>query len=197
MVAQTLTPAASDNRLARSRTAILEATAELLIESGASAVTIERVAERSGVAKTTIYRHFSSRSRLIFEAFESLLQEHMPYSGYGPIRDQLVDLVCSLTAALTQARWSPAVPSLVEAAERDPELQQLIHDFVVVRMEPCRQALREAIHRGELVESLDVDTAVAMLAGPIFYRRLVSREPLDDSFAELVVDQLLSAVGQP
>jgi hypothetical protein len=103
----------------------------------------------------------------------------------------------SLTTALTQARWSPAVPSLVEAGERDAELQQLIHDFLVVRMEPCRQALRDAIARGELVESLDIDTAVAVLAGPVFYRRLVSREPLNDDFAERVVDQFLAANARP
>jgi AcrR family transcriptional regulator len=197
MVTQTLPSVPADARLVRSRAAILEATGAILIESGAGAVTIERVSERSGVAKTTIYRHFSSRSRLIFEAFENLLQSHLPSIGQGPIREQLVNLLRSLIAALTQARWSPAVPSLVEAGERDAELQQLIHDFLVVRMEPCREALREAIRQGQLVDSLDIDTAVAMLAGPIFYRRLVSREPLDDGFAERVVDQFLAANTVP
>ncbi|HET9200526.1 MAG TPA: TetR/AcrR family transcriptional regulator [Dehalococcoidia bacterium] len=197
MVTQTLGPVPADARLVRSRAAILEATGELLIESGAGSVTIERVSERSGVAKTTIYRHFSSRSRLIFEAFESLLQKDLPSLSPGPIRDQLVVLLQSLIAALTQARWAPAVPSLVEAGERDAELQQLIHDFLVVRMEPCRRALREAIQRGQLVDSLDIDAAVAALAGPIFYRRLVSREPLNDEFAERVVDQFLAANARP
>jgi AcrR family transcriptional regulator len=197
MVTQTLPSVPDDARLVRSRAAILEATGAILIESGAGAVTIERVSERSGVAKTTIYRHFSSRSRLIFEAFENLLHSHLPSIGQGPIREQLVNLLRSLIAALTQTRWSPAVPSLVEAGERDAELQQLIHDFLVVRMEPCREALREAIRQGQLVDSLDIDTAVAMLAGPIFYRRLVSREPLDDGFAERVVDQFLAANTVP
>ena len=196
MATQTLAQPALDSRLARSRASILDATGELLIESGAGAVTIERVSERSGVAKTTIYRHFSSRSRLIFEAFENLLQKDLPIVSSGPIREQLVVLLRGLIAALTQARWAPAVPSLVEAGERDAELQQLIHDFLVVRMEPCRRALRDAIEQGQLVESLDIDAAVAALAGPIFYRRLVSREPLDDVFAESVVDQFLTATAR-
>jgi AcrR family transcriptional regulator len=196
MVIETRASAPADARLVRSRAAILEATGAILIEAGASAVTIEQVSERSGVAKTTIYRHFSSRSRLIFEAFESLLQSHLPAAGQGPIREQLVSLVRSLIAALTQAKWSPAVPSLVEAGERDEELQQLIHDFLVVRMEPCREALREGIRQGQLAASLDVDTAVAVLAGPVFYRRLVSREPLNEEFAERVVDQFLTATAR-
>ena len=175
----------------------MDAALELLAASGYAGFRLDDLATRAGVAKTTIYRHFNSRSRLIFEAFESLLQSHLPAAGGGPIRRQLIDLLRSLTTALTQARWSPAVPSLVEAGERDAELQQLIHDFLVVRMEPCRQALRDAIARGELVESLDIDTAVAVLAGPVFYRRLVSREPLNDDFAERVVDQFLAANARP
>jgi hypothetical protein len=58
-------------------------------------------------------------------------------------------------------------------------------------MENARGLLRAGIERGELRAGLDVDVAVGLLVGPVFYRRLVSREPLDDALVRLVVDQFL------
>jgi hypothetical protein len=80
---------------------------------------------------------------------------------------------------------------MIEAGDRDPEVSRLVHDFLAERMAPFHHALREAVERGELAKDVDVDAALSMLTGPIFYRRLVSREPLPESFAERVVDQFL------
>lgn len=183
-----------DPRIARSRAAILAAAAGLLVEVGAPSVTIERVSERSGVAKTTIYRHFPSRSELILAAFESLFQPGAQEPLTGPIREYLVAFLCGLIHGLSEAPWAPAVAGLVEAGERDPELRQLIHEFLVARMEPCKAAMRDASQRGELPRDLDADAALASLAGPIFYRRLISREPLELSLAPMLVDQFLAGV---
>ncbi len=184
---------AVDPRVTRSRAAILEATAALLIEGGFANVTIERIAARSGVAKTTIYRHWKSRSRLIFDAFENLLKP----AGLPPeprsLREGLVSMLNSLTRGLTESRWAPAVGALVEAADRDEELRGLVHDFLAERMEPARLLLARAKDLGELRPDLEVDVAVGMLAGPVFYRRLVSREEFGHEFAEQVVDFFLAS----
>lgn len=183
--------AAVDPRVARSRAAILRAAAELLIEQGSSGVTIEGIAERSGVAKTTIYRHWKSRSQLVFDAFESLLRPVAPQRQGETLRAQLQDILSQLSRGLTESDWAPAVSSLIEAGDRDPELRQLVHDFLVARMEHGREALRLAIARGELRDDLDVDVSIGVLVGPIFYRRLVSREPLSEAIAAEIVDQFL------
>lgn len=182
---------AVDPRVARSRAAVLRAAAELLIEQGSAGVTIEGVAERSRVAKTTIYRHWKSRSRLVFDAFESLLKPATTQDVGSNLRDQLRGILGQLSRGLTQSDWAPAVSTLIEAGDRDPELRQLVHDFLGARMEHGREALRDAIRRGELRPDLDVDVAIGVLVGPIFYRKLVSREPLSDAVVAEVVDQFL------
>lgn len=187
---------AVDPRVARSRAAILQATAALLVEQGSAGVTIEGIAERSRVAKTTIYRHWKSRSQLVFDAFESLLQP-VGTQHFGPgLRPQLLGILGQLSRGLTQSSWAPAVSALIEAGDRDPELRELVREFLVVRMAHAREALRAAVARGELRPDLDIDVAIGVLAGPVFYRRLVSREPLSDTVVAEVVDQFLRA-GAP
>jgi AcrR family transcriptional regulator len=202
MPAATTEPAteALDPRVARSRAAILEATAALLIEGGFAHVTIERVAERSGVAKTTIYRHWRSRSRLIFDAFRNLLappgvpEDHRRWET-GDVREGLVHLLRGLIRGLTESAWAPAVSTLVDAGDRDPEMRQLIHDFLVDAMSGARVLIAEARARGELAPSVDPEISVDMLVGPVFYRRLVSRAPLEPAFAERVVDAFLAGAA--
>lgn len=181
-----------DPRIARSKAAILEATAQMLIDVGASAITIEGIAERSGVAKTTIYRHWKSRSQLVFDAFAGLLMAKPPRPEPGPVRDRLLTLMRGLVRGLTQSRWAPAVTTLVDAADRDPELHGLVQRFLEVRMEPYREVLWAAMAAGEIRPDIDVDVAVSTLSGPVFYRRLVSREPIDGDYIEKVVDQFLA-----
>lgn len=183
--------AARDPRVTRSRAAILQATAELLIETGFAGVTIEGVAERAGVAKTTIYRHWRTRSQLIFDAFASLMEPSAPRLTSGNLRADLIYALRGLIRGLTVSGWAPAVSALIEAGDRDPELSRLVHDFLVQRMAPFHHAMEEAVDRGELAKDVDIDASLNMLTGPIYYRRLVSREPLAESFAERVVDQFL------
>lgn len=180
-----------DRRVVRSRTAILKATADLLIESGAAGVTIEGISERCGVAKTTIYRHWKSRAELVFDAFRSLFQQEPAAVQAGPIRERLIAFGSHLVRGVTDSEWAAAVTALVDASDRDPELRRLTHDFVSARNERGREVLREAIAHGEIRPDLDVDTAVDLLVGPIFYRRLVSSDVLDESFVTHLVDEFL------
>ncbi len=185
----------ADPRVARSRAAILAATAALLIEEGAAGITIEGIAERSGVAKTTIYRHWKSRSQLIFDGFESMLASPPSAPPAGPVRERLTVLLNGLVRGLTVSEWAPAVTALIDAGDRDPEIRTLLHDFLALRMSPCRDVLVEGVRTGEISASLDVDVAVSALVGPVFYRRLVSREPMDGTFGGLVVDQFLAGAS--
>ncbi|MEX2081177.1 MAG: TetR/AcrR family transcriptional regulator [Dehalococcoidia bacterium] len=180
-----------DPRVLRSRELILGATAELLIECGYGGVTIEGVAERAGEAKTTIYRHWRSKSQLIFDAFESLLQRPTQRPAKPQLREELVTILEGLIRGATASRWAPALGAMVEAGDRDDEVRTLVHDFLAERMWPFRRLLEKAVERGELAATLDVDAAVGMLAGSIFYRRLITREALGVEFAERVVDQFL------
>ena len=154
-------------------------------------MTIEGISARSGVAKTTIYRHWKSRSQLVFDAFWSLFPEVEVAVFEGPIRERLTTLLSRLVFGVTSSEWAPAIPALVDASARDAELRNLIKDFLAASMQHGRDMLRAAVARGELRPDLDVDVAIDLLVAPIFYRRLVSFDVLDESFVARIVHEFL------
>ncbi|MCC6388440.1 MAG: TetR/AcrR family transcriptional regulator C-terminal ligand-binding domain-containing protein [Dehalococcoidia bacterium] len=154
-------------------------------------VTIERLAERSGVAKTTIYRHWDSRSTIVFDALRNLIPHGQTPLPEGKLRDRLIALVNALTEGLRDAPWAPLLPGIIESAERDSEVDALLQDLLADTLGQMRAVLLDACTAGEIRRDLDVDIAVSSLAGPLFYRRLVSREVIDPRCSEQLVDQFL------
>lgn len=168
-----------DPRVARSRAAVLAAAADLVREEGLTGVSIEAIAARSGVAKTTIYRHWPSRAALVVDAFRSMSDPCEP-PDTGSVRDDLVLLLGSLAAKLAGDGFACALGGLLEAAERDPELGRLHAAFMVEVRGPFGDVLDRGIARGELPADLDRSLAAMLLPGPLFYRRMVARDPVTD-----------------
>jgi AcrR family transcriptional regulator len=186
-----------DPRVARSRAAVLAACAGLLTDHGFAGVTIEAVAARSGVAKTTIYRHWPSRPALLVDAFRSLGCPAPP-PGTGDLRRDLVTLAGGLARELDRAPWAALLPSLTAEARRDPELGALHREFMAECRAPVLAVVRAAVARGELAADVDPAIAAALVAGPLFYRRFVSLEPLDEpGLPERVVDAALEGLRAP
>ncbi len=181
----------ADPRVLRSKATILEACAELIAEEGFAGVSIEAVSARSGAAKTTVYRHWPSREALCIEAFGACAGPHSPLPDTGALRDDLVAVLSGLAERLNDPSWTASVTSLLDAAGRDPELAELHRATVADRRRALTGVLERAMERGDLAPGLDLETATALLAGPLFYRGIVSREPLDDAFVASVVDAAL------
>lgn len=188
------TDAAIDPRVARSKAAILDACAELLAEEGFGGVSIEAVSARSGAAKTTIYRHWPNRETLLVEAFCACAEGTEPLDT-GAFRSDLLGILGGLAGALAGAQWCAALPSLVDAAARDPEIAQVYRAFQATKRRPLELALERARKRGELPPDTDIPVAVALCVGPLFYRRMISAEPLGEPFVEQIVDRVLRALG--
>lgn len=185
---------ATDPRVSRSRARILAATVEELTERGWTGLTIEGIAARAGVGKATIYRHFDDKPALVAKAIDEHLSE-LAVPDTGSLRG---DVLAVLTELVRRSRASGAslFTVLVDAAERDAELAAHRHAFVRARRRPLVCALQAGIARGELPSSTDVDLLADLLAAPLFYRRFVSRAPVDERTAEAVVDMVLAhAVG--
>ena len=184
----------TDPRVSRSRARILAATVDELTERGWTGLTIEGIASRAGVGKATIYRHFDGKPALVAEAIDDHLSE-VAVPDTGSLRG---DVLAVLTELVRRSRASGAslFTVLVDAAERDAELAAHRHAFVRARRRPLVCALQAGIARGELPPSTDVDLLADLLAAPLFYRRFVSRSPVDERTAEAVVDTVLAhAVG--
>ncbi|MDP9071944.1 MAG: TetR/AcrR family transcriptional regulator, partial [Actinomycetota bacterium] len=183
-------------RSRRSEAAILQATLELLAERGFAGLSIDATAARAGVGKATIYRHWRSKAQLVIEAVGTLAPAQ-PEPDTGNLRDDLLVVLTGLVKGLTRSPMAHILPSLVDAAERDAELAELHRAFTAQRRQTLERVLRRAAQRGELAGDADLEVAVDLLAGPVFYRRLVSRAPLTPRFAERVVDAVLPHLTPP
>jgi AcrR family transcriptional regulator len=182
-----------DERVQRSKKAVLTATFQLLSQTGLSGVSIDAVSRRSGVAKTTIYRHWPSRSALILDAC-SRLKPKSEAPDTGKLKDDVTILALNLASRLRTARWATVLPSIIDTAERDPELAH-VHSRLHAEMTTAfRSVIERAQQRGELPRHGRSTEVVALILGPLFYRRWFSREPLDEGFVKRVVE---SAVTQP
>ena len=193
MTTEPAEPATSseDPRVVHTRKVVLAAAMHLLRSEGHEAVTHVRIAECTGIARTTIYRHWPERRDLIADAIES----HRPDWKFESTGDVRTDLLRHLERVVTRLNAGPLPPffaALIERAEHDDEFAALHCRLADRRARPVVLALEAAIARGELPGDLDVSAAVAAIDGPVFYRRLISREPLDDDFIAGVVDGFLA-----
>lgn len=174
----------------RSRAAILAATLELLAERGSAGTTIDAVAALACASKATVYRHFVSKEELVVAAVGGVRAAGGP--GPDPNEDaraQLVATLMQMNMALHEAPGAQLLPRLVSDAVDNPRLAEVWRARVV---EPRREAvadiLRQAVDRGELAASVELDLAVDLLMAPLFYRRLLPLPVEGDDYPRRVVD---------
>jgi AcrR family transcriptional regulator len=183
----------SERRNERSHRAILDATVELLCEHGFGGLTVDGVAARAGVGKATIYRHWGSKNELAMEAIAAV-RPVPAVPDTGSLRDDLRQLMTGVVRMLTDSPMAALTPSLIDAAERDDDLRALHQSFVSARRDLTMGVLRRAAERGEIAADVDPALVTDLLAGSLFYRRLLLHEPLDAAYVDRLVDLVLIAV---
>ena len=179
-----------DDRVRRSRATVLGATAELLFERGFAGTSVDEVSRRSGVAKTTIYRHWPTRADLLRDACSNV-GTPMEVPDVGTYEADVTALLMNLSHLLRSAKWTSVLPSVIDAAERDPEIARMYSKLQEGYSAPLRIVIQRGIQRGELPKTTDIDVVIAALTGPLFYRRWFSREPLTQSFVKQIIRRVL------
>jgi AcrR family transcriptional regulator len=183
-------------RTSRVRAAVLRAALEELAERGYAALSIERIAERSGVHKTTIYRRWQTRESVLAAAVADLVDELFPLETTGAIGTDLRRFGRALVDLLTSD--SPLVAGAVRAlfseAAHDPRIAALKRDLYARRHREARAMVDAAIERAELPADTDPRELVGLVAAPLYYRYLVTEEPLDHAIADRAADTALAAV---
>jgi len=180
----------SEAQVIRSKEAALKATFALLMEHGLSGVSVDEVAKRSGIAKTTIYRHWPSRTELMLDAC-SKLGAKFDVPDTGSVKGDVMAIAMGISARLRSKNYSSVLPSVIDAAERDGRIAALHGKIHSQTLAPLYVVLERARGRGELRENWSTADIVASVVGPLFYRRWFSREPLDDRFVKSVVKRAL------
>lgn len=185
---------AIDPRVARSRAVVLDATTALLAERGIESTTIEAIAARSGVAKTTIYRHWPDKAALVVDAIDRLAGPVVD-PDTGSLDGDLRALASGLAAGLASGPWSEVLPSLIDGIQRDPALAARHRTTTEARHSTVRAILARARSRGEIDARVSDDDVIALIAGPLFHRRLVEGHRPGRAFADRLVDHVLLLVG--
>lgn len=177
---------------AANRAAIATTTA-LLVSEGIEAVTMEEVAARSGVAKSTLYRHFGSREELIAAAARSC-QVVFETPDTGSLESDLRHLFEAHRCSAEEQTLNELLPVLLDGAKREPDLRHLVDDLLENRRRPIRTVIRLAQLRGEVAADLDLDTALAIVLGPFTFQKVIQQAEITPEFAETILRSSVAAL---
>lgn len=190
-------------RSAAADSAILDATRAALVEQGWSGLTMSDVAERAGVAKTTLYRRWGSKSELVVAAV-AVLFDRLELPDCGSLRADVEGVVLSFGRLLDLPETKTSLMALVAEATRDPALKSRVRSAIVERQKRLvLQGRRRAQERGELPPDGDgpdaaraTDLIFDVIAGSVVHRALVSAEPVDAAWAASFTTLLLGGLGE-
>ncbi|WP_051762378.1 TetR/AcrR family transcriptional regulator [Microbispora rosea] len=181
----------------RKKDDILNAALRLLAEKGYERLTIEGVAELSGVNKTTIYRWWPSKAALLGTALVEAQELGFDVPDTGSLRGDLHALLDGLAWLLTTPPAADIAVAALGAAVNSPELAEAAKGFFADRFAREQPIFERARERGELADSADPMMIMDLLAGAVWLRVVFRQVPLDDGFTERAVNAVLDGVGRP
>jgi AcrR family transcriptional regulator len=175
------------------RAAVLAATLTELTENGYAALTVDNVARRSGVHKTTIYRRWKDRESLVADAVTALAATKVPFPDTGDIDTDLRRLARSFVTFLNSPTGKAVAAATLSDAGRIPEIADAKRRFFEDRFRRAQPLISGAIARGELPAATDPAELVKTLVAPIYLRLLVTAEPIDTTTADNAAKVALAA----
>lgn len=174
-------------RTERTRTAVLDASFAITADTGYAGLTIDAIAERSGVHKTTIYRRWGSVGAILFDAVMLRAESAVPLDHTGDARVDLIAMGQAVAMNL-QDPVARAVAGAVLSRTDDGSLEQFSDRFWEERIGGASQIVREGQQEGQIDPDLEPSTVVEEIIGPIWFRLMVLRSPVDESFVERLVE---------
>jgi AcrR family transcriptional regulator len=176
------------------RTKMLRAAADVVVDVGIGRFAVDEVARRSGVAKTTIYRHFPDQKALLVAALDDAMHAP-PVPDTGSLRDDLLAYLDSVGPQFADRRLRTLFFELFLAAERDPELRRLSDELLAGRVAPTSAIYEHAHARGELAPGVDYATMLDVVQGPLVLRSLTRPESLTALDLDAMVDRIIAALS--
>ncbi len=182
-------------RSEKTRLAILDAAADLLLANGFSEATIEAIAARAGVSKVTIYKWWPSRGAVAIDAyFHRFLQTTIfPDSG-----DTVVDITTQVLHLIEtfRGRAGEVMAELLGQAQLDPALSEVLRErWLQPRRALSTAVLQRGVDRGEIRSDVTVSIVLDEIYGPVYFRLMTRLHPLTDEFATELVQNVLRGVA--
>ncbi len=193
-----VTPTPGRPRSAEADRAIVAATIEILAEEGYAGLSMERVATRAGVGKTTIYRRWPCKSDLVVHALQCAADRPESVPNTGRVHDDLVFFMRRTVDKLRRSEAGRMMPGLMVELARNPELARAFRQgFIEPRRALVVNALRRAIDRGEVRPKVDLDLVVDVTVAVFHHRLMVTGMAIDDDMPERLADLLVGGISVP
>jgi AcrR family transcriptional regulator len=176
------------------RQRLLDAVVDIVASDGVTAVTADAVARRSGVAKTTLYRHFGSTDGLIFAAVADRVTAGEP-PDTGTLRGDLEAIQRRYLHVASSQRNRELFAWMVVKSIESAEHRELFRRARVQPRGPTTVALQRAIARGEVAADIDVDLALHVIQGPLISQRIVDNSEVSERDLQRVLDMIVRALG--
>ncbi|MEC9264894.1 MAG: TetR/AcrR family transcriptional regulator [Pseudomonadota bacterium] len=181
-------------RDAATHQSILDAANQILSDAGYRGFSIEGVAAKAGVSKTSIYRRWPSKGALLLDLYMAGMDgAALADLQHLPIRDAFQRYLSLSVKRLENPFWTNTIQSLVAEAQADPEMADLFRAKVIVpRRESGRILLQRGIDEGQIDSSIDIDIVLDAVFGALWYRLLLGHMPIDQRFANALTDQVFA-----
>ncbi|MGY3339185.1 AcrR family transcriptional regulator [Streptomyces filamentosus] len=182
-------------RTARTRAAVRDAVLTGLAEHGYPALTVEYVAEHSGVHKTTLYRRWGDVEGMVADALDLAGEDAWAAPDTGSLAGDLRALAREVVEGFGDPVRAAAPTAFVGAAFQSPRAADALHSFYGERFRRCEKVVARAVARGEAPAATDAGAVVRAVSAPLFLRLFVTREPVDRALADQAADAVLAAVA--
>lgn len=180
-------------RSARVRQAVLDATLEQLLDGGYAALSVEAIASRAGVNKTTVYRRWPTLDDLVVDALTTWSLDALPAPDTGNIETDLLALGNELAAVLNGGVGRQVVALVLTSGLRSPRLTEATRRYFDYQAERAVPLVAQAISRGELPVTCDANALLTTFRAPLFYRMVTTGEPIDEALITRAVGVALNA----
>ncbi len=183
----------ASTRTSKSREKLLSAATELLVESGPRAVTVDAVADASGVAKSTLYRHWSSRDEMLVDVVRcNLPDDSEPDLSIG-FEAALHAYVAGAADTLGDPQWSRILPALLSLRTSMPELAAMVEADRAAKSGALVAIVELGISEGALPPSVDAEDVASLMFGPLVLAAITDDHDRVRHLATYVVDRFIAS----
>ncbi|MEU5012595.1 TetR/AcrR family transcriptional regulator C-terminal ligand-binding domain-containing protein [Streptomyces sp. NPDC021749] len=180
-------------RTARTRAAVRDAVLAGLTEHGYPGLTVEYVAEHSGVHKTTLYRRWKDVEGLVADALDLAGEDSWTPPDTGSLEGDLRALAHEVVASFTDPAVAASGSAMIAAAFQSERAAEALRAYYAERFTRCEAIAERAVGRGELAAPVDAGALVRSASAPLFFRLFITREPIDLTHADQAVAATLAA----
>lgn len=176
------------------RQRIIESTRDLILDGGLAAFNVEAVADASGSARSTVYRHWPEPRDLVIETLTSMVGE-IPTPDTGALSSDLEAVAAIMLSIFDDPKLRRLVLDITTAAAEDPELERIRQRQIKDRQQPVQLILQRAIARGEMDPELDLNIAIHLVEGPMLSAVLLENRQMSDEAIETMVDRIVRSLS--